>query len=205
MHDVRRASRHVSGIYAAGMSERSTVLLVMDFQHGIVERLGTTEVVAAAVRAVDAARAAGVPVFFVRVAFRPGHPEVAATNQSFAAARATRGDAMLEDGPATQIHADLAPRPGEPIVTKRRISAFTGSDLEVLLRGADADAVVLAGISTSGVVLSTVRQAADLDFRITVLEDACADGDPEVHRVLTEKVFPRQAVVTTTDAWIASL
>ncbi|WP_144761174.1 cysteine hydrolase family protein [Curtobacterium sp. 9128] len=187
------------------MSERSTVLVVMDFQRGIVERLGTTEVVAAAARAVDAARAAGVPVFFVRVAFRPGYPEVAATNQSFGAARATRGDAMHEDGPATQIHADLAPRPGEPIVTKRRISAFTGSDLEVLLRGADADAVVLAGISTSGVVLSTVRQAADLDFRITVLEDACADGDPEVHRVLTEKVFPRQAVVTTTDAWVASL
>jgi hypothetical protein len=37
------------------------------------------------------------------------------------------------------------------------------------------------------------------------LSDACADRDPEVHRVLTEKVFPRQAEVTTTDEWIASL
>ena len=64
---------------------------------------------------------------------------------------------------------------------------------------------MLAGISTSGVVLSTLRQAADLDYRITVLADACADPDPEVHRVLTEKVFPRQALVTTTDEWIATL
>jgi nicotinamidase-related amidase len=63
----------------------------------------------------------------------------------------------------------------------------------------------MAGISTSGVVLSTLRQAADLDYRITVLADACADTDPEVHRVLTEKVFPRQARVTTADEWIATL
>jgi isochorismate hydrolase len=38
-----------------------------------------------------------------------------------------------------------------------------------------------------------------------VLADACADTDEEVHRVLTEKVFPRQALVTTTDEWITSL
>jgi nicotinamidase-related amidase len=99
----------------------------------------------------------------------------------------------------------LEPRPDEPVVTKRRVSAFTGSDVDVLLRGADADSLVLAGISTSGVVLSTLRQAADLDYRLTVLADACGDGDPEVHRVLTEKVFPRQAVVTTTAAWIGTL
>jgi len=75
----------------------------------------------------------------------------------------------------------------------------------VLLRGADANALVLGGISTSGVVLSTVRQAADLDYGLTVLADACADPDPEVHRVLTEKIFPKQALVTTTDEWIAGL
>ncbi|HEY3883138.1 MAG TPA: isochorismatase family protein, partial [Trebonia sp.] len=70
---------------------------------------------------------------------------------------------------------------------------------------AEADTLVLAGISTSGVVLSTLRQAADLDYRLIVLEDACADRDDEVHRVLTGKVFPRQAVVTTADEWIAAL
>ena len=52
---------------------------------------------------------------------------------------------------------------------------------------------------------STLRQAADLDYRITMLSDACADPDPEVHRVLMDKIFPRQALVTSTDAWIQTL
>ena len=58
---------------------------------------------------------------------------------------------------------------------------------------------------TSGVVLSTLRQAADLDYRLTVLTDACYDPDPEIHRVLTEKVFPRQADVITIDEWAKTL
>lgn len=187
------------------MSNSSTALLLMDFQNGIVERGDTTGAVTAAGRAASAARDADIPVVFVRVAFRPGYPEVSGSNQSFGAIKSNAGDTMTESSPATQIHADLHPQPGEPVVTKRRVSGFTGSDLDVVLRGASADHIVLGGIATSGVVLSTLRQAADLDYRITVLEDACADSDPEVHRVLTEKVFPRQASVTTTEAWIDSL
>jgi len=61
--------------------------------------------------------------------------------------------------------------------------------------------MVLTGIATSGVVLSTVREASDKDYQLTVLADACGDGDEEVHRVLVEKVFPRQADVLTTDEW----
>lgn len=181
-----------------------TALLLMDFQPGIVDRLDGGGVVEAAGRAAGVARQRGVPVVFVRVAFRPGYPEVAHSNAAFAAA-AGAGDTMTEAHPATQVHGALAPRPDEPVVTKRRVSAFSGSDLEVLLRGLDARHLVLAGISTSGVVLSTLRQAADLDFRLTVLANACGDPDAEVHRVLTHKVFPRQAVVTSTDDWAASL
>jgi nicotinamidase-related amidase len=181
------------------------VLLVMDFQHGIVERVSDSPVIDAADRAVKAARAAQIPVIFVRVAFRPGYPEVAESNATFGAVKASGADAYTETHPATQVHASLSPLEAEPVVTKRRVSAFSGSDLDVLLRGCEAGTLVMAGISTSGVVLSTLRQAADLDYRIIVLADACADTDPEVHRVLTEKVFPRQAQVTTTDEWIASL
>ncbi|HSZ41730.1 MAG TPA: isochorismatase family cysteine hydrolase [Trebonia sp.] len=181
------------------------VLLVMDFQHGVVERIGDPDVIAAADRAVKAARASEIPVFFVRVAFRPGYPEVSGNNATFSATVQQAGDTFTQDHPATQIHASLQPLPGEPVVVKRRVSAFSGSDLDVLLRGAGADTLVLSGIATSGVVLSTLRQAADLDYRITVLADACADGDPEVHRVLLEKVFPRQAVVTTADEWAQTL
>ena len=83
--------------------------------------------------------------------------------------------------------------------------AFTGSDLEVVLRAGGIYRLVLAGIATSGVVLSTLRQAADLDYRLTVLADGCLDADPEVHELLLGKVFPRQAEVTTVAEWAASL
>ena len=88
---------------------------------------------------------------------------------------------------------------------KKRVSAFAGSDLAVVLRSQRIDTLVLAGIATSGVVLSTLREAADLDFGLVVLADACADADPEVNRVLTEKVFVRQADVTTVGVWTESL
>lgn len=73
------------------------------------------------------------------------------------------------------------------------------------MRAQGIDSLVLTGIATSGVVLSTLRQAADLDYALTVLEDGCADLDPEVHRVLIEKVYPRQARVTTASDWIDSI
>jgi len=185
----------------------TTALLLMDFQNGIVRRFtaGETSVLPAARRALEAARAHGIPVVFVRVAFREGLPEVSSRNARFGAMKGSdAAAAMLETAEGTQIIAELAPEAGEPVVVKRRVGAFAG-DLDVVLRGLDATDLVLAGISTSGVVLTTVRDAADRDFRLTVLADACTDADPEVHRVLTEKVFPRQATVTTSTAWAAGL
>jgi nicotinamidase-related amidase len=181
----------------------TTALLVMDMQNGIVERFAdqSASLLATLAQTVAVARANAVPVIFVRVAFRKGAPEASAKNRSFSVL--AKSDVMDESGPATMVHAAVAPLPGEIIVTKRRVSAFSGSDLDVVLRSMGIDALVLCGIATSGVVLSTLRQAADLDFAITVLHDGCADADPEVHRVLTEKVFPRQASVISADEWCA--
>jgi nicotinamidase-related amidase len=150
-----------------------------------------------------AARRAGVPVIYVRVAFREGLPEISRRNRTFSAL-AERGG-FGENDPATKIHAGVAPAAGDIVVVKKRVSAFAGSDLKIVLRSLDADSLVLTGIATSGVVLSTLRQAADLDYELVVLRDGCADADPEVHRVLLEKVFPRQASVLSTDEWIAAL
>jgi nicotinamidase-related amidase len=182
----------------------NTVLLVMDVQQGIVQRFaGDPGYLDRLQQAIAAARTAGVPVIHVRLSFRPGHPEISPSNKTFAA-RAASG--AFDDGSeATQIHPAVAPQSGDLVVTKRRVSAFTGSDLEVLLRGLGAGTLVLAGIATSGVVLSTLRQAADLDYQLVVLADGCLDTDPEVHRVLTEKVFPRQAEVLTVEQWAAQL
>jgi nicotinamidase-related amidase len=88
------------------------------------------------------------------------------------------------------------------IIDKRRVSAFSGSDLEVLLRANSIEHIILTGFATSGVVLSTLREAADKDYQITVLHDCCGDRDEEVHRVLTTKVFPRQAEVLSVEEWV---
>ena len=182
----------------------STALLVMDVQRGIAARLddGGAAVVARVAAAVEVARTAGLRVVFVRVGFRPGHPEVSPRNRAFAALRDAGG---LADEAATAIDPRAAPRPDEAVVTKRRVSAFAGSDLEVVLRAGAVEDLVLCGIATGGVVLSTLRAAADLDFGLTVLHDACADADDEVHRVLTTKVFPRQADVLDVATWTERL
>jgi nicotinamidase-related amidase len=182
----------------------STALLVMDVQQGIVDRFGGDEgYLPRLAAAVQAARGAGIWVIYVIIGFRAGHPEVSERNKGFAAIAGT--GRFADDDPGRAIHPAVAPASGDLIVTKRRVSAFTGSDLEVVLRAGGIDHLVLAGIAASGVVLSTLRQAADLDYRLTVLADGCLDADPEVHRVLLEKVFPRQADVVRIADWTASL
>ncbi len=112
---------------------------------------------------------------------------------------------MTVSGVATQIHESVQPRTDEPIVIKFRVSAFDDSNLEIIIRSRQIVTLVLSGISTSGVVLSTLREAADKDYGLIVLSDVCLDADLEVHRWLMEKVFPRQADVLTVDEWMATL
>jgi nicotinamidase-related amidase len=181
-----------------------TALLVMDLQNGIVSRfVENTEVLLPFQKAVEAARQNNIPVIFVRVGFSEGYPEVSPQNKAFSAI-SKYGRMTLSD-PATQIHEFVQPKPNEPVITKYRVSAFAGSNLEIILRSQQIDTLILCGIATSGVVLSTLREAADKDFALTVLSDACLDADSEVHRVLIENVFPRQADVQTVDAWIGTL
>jgi nicotinamidase-related amidase len=183
----------------------NTALLVMDVQNGVVARHpeGMETFLDTVGHALAAARSAGIPVIYVRVGFRAGTPEVSSRNRIFSSL-ATYGGMRIDD-PTTEIHPAIAPRPPDIVVVKKRVSAFTGSDLEIILRSLDVTSLVLTGIATSGVVLSTLRQAVDLDYDVTVLRDGCADADPEVHRVLLDKVFARQATVLTVDEWVKGL
>ena len=159
-------------------------MLPAEAQAPLLERAGTV---------LKAARQAGVPVIYVAVRFREGYPEVNPQNKLFAGLR--QSGRMREGTPGAEIDARVAPMPGDVVVTKRRVGAFSTTDLETILRAKNINTLVLMGISTSGVVLSTVRWAADMDYQLVVVADACADRDAEVHRVLTEKVFPWQATV----------
>jgi nicotinamidase-related amidase len=182
-----------------------TALLMMDLQNWIVERYGAESpaLLDAVSAAATAARVAGVPVIHVRLTFREGAPEVSRRSRMFSTVASMPG--LGDDDPPARIHPAVAPHPGDIIVTKKRVSAFTGSDLEIILRSLEVRSLALAGIATSGVVLSTLLQASDLDYQITVLRDGCADADPEVHRILMEKVFARRADVATTGEWMERL
>ena len=167
-----------------------SVLLVMDFQIPIVERYaaGREKLLASTAAAIAAARRRGMRVMYVVVGFRPGFPEISPRNKGFNRIKETGGF-------ATDIHPHLAADDHEAIVTKHRVSAFTGTDLDMILRANGVDTLVLCGIATSGVVLSTLRHAADADYRIVVLRDCCSDQDSDVHTCLMEKIFPRQAEI----------
>ncbi|MBB4751928.1 cysteine hydrolase family protein [Actinoplanes lobatus] len=168
----------------------------MDVQEAVVARYPDPGYLPRLAGAIKKARTAGIPVIHIAVGFRPGGPEISTRNRMFG-----RLAGSPHAGGPNPIHPEIAPADGDVIVTKRRVSAFTGSDLDLVLRAQNIDHLVLTGIATSGVVLSTLREAADRDFELTVLADACLDNDPEVHRVLVEKVFPMQAAVTTVSEW----
>ncbi|KUL25583.1 cysteine hydrolase family protein [Actinoplanes awajinensis] len=181
----------------------ASALLVMDVQRAVVARYPDPDYLPRLRSTIDAARGAGVPVIYVSVGFRPGGPEISPRNRMFGRLAGAPAHPAAEEG--MQVHPDVVPEPGDIVVVKRRVSGFAGSDLEMVLRAGGFDNLVLTGIATSGVVLSTLRQAADLDFGLTVLADGCLDSDAEVHRVLTEKVFPMQADVVTSAEWVAGL
>jgi nicotinamidase-related amidase len=186
-------------------SERDArALLVMDVQTSITASLGDApQFLDRLAGVIDAARRSSIPVIYVVVRFRDGYPEASPRNRSFSRIKGT--GRLLQSDPSSEIDPAVAPAGGEVVVTKKRVSAFAGSDLEMLLRSQGIEELILTGIATSGVVLSTLRAAADMDYGLTVIADCCGDADDEVHRVLTTKVFPRQAEVVSAEEWIQGL
>lgn len=179
----------------------NTALLVMDLQPTFFNMIpGATAIAGNVAKAIAQARSHNIPVIYVVVGFRKGTPEISANNKGFTTARQMLVNVDMAE--LVKIHPDVAPYDNEVVVTKRRVSAFSGSDLEVVLRAFNIQHIILTGVSTSGVVLSTVREAADKDYRITVLSDGCGDREEDVHQLLMTKVFPRQADVLTVDEWI---
>ncbi|HEY3694420.1 isochorismatase family cysteine hydrolase [Phenylobacterium sp.] len=177
-----------------------SALLVMDLQTRVLDNYadGQEALLAAAAGTIAAARGSGLRVIYVVAGFRPGFPEISPRNKGFSA---TRASGFIN----SDVHPQVAPAPDDIIVTKHRVGAFTGTDLDMILRSNDIDTLVLSGVSTSGVVLSTLRHAADSDYRMLVLRDCCSDRDREVHACLLDKVFPRQALVTTSSEMIQAL
>jgi nicotinamidase-related amidase len=183
---------------ALSIDPARAAVLGMDCQNGIVSIYTKGDkdgFVARASSVLNHARASRMTVIHVKVGFRPGLPEVSSQNQLFGEIKTSPQHQSLFQEPLGDIHPALAPADGEVIVIKHRVSAFTGTDLAMILRANDIRTLVLFGIATSGVVLSTVLEASDADFRIAVIKDCCADLDADLHEALLTKLFPSRATV----------
>jgi nicotinamidase-related amidase len=182
-----------------------SALLLLDVQNGLVnlnESLrAQTSVIERIGEAVVAARASGWLIVAVSIGFREGYPDIAPANALFGP--------VAQSGRFTEGSDDLtlselaAPGGADLIVRKRRLDAFFGTDLDIVLRSAGITQLALTGFTTSGGVLATVHGACDRDYEVTVLEDACADSEPTLHQVIVEKIFPSQAAVLTVESWRA--
>jgi nicotinamidase-related amidase len=178
----------------------ATALLVMDYQPSIIARMpGASELIAQTNRAIAAVRAVGGTVGYVRVAFADEDFAGVPPHSQFADAVERYGEALRADAPSTAIDDRVAPQPGDMVVRKRRVGAFSTTDLHEQLQERGIVNLLLAGVSTSGVVLSTVRAGADLDYRLFVLEDASGDPEPEVHAFLVDHILGKQAEIIRVD------
>ncbi|MGB9030667.1 MAG: isochorismatase family cysteine hydrolase [Acidobacteriaceae bacterium] len=184
-----------------------TAVLSMDMQAGIVSIYagGDEGFTSRAAQVLGKCRDRGFTVIHVQVGFRPGLPEVSPRNALFSAIRTNPQRQQLFQGDAGKIHPAVAPVGEDIVIVKHRISAFTGTDLDMILRAKEIDTLVMFGIATSGVVLSTLLDAVDADYRAVVIKDCCADQDADVHSILLEKFFPRRGTVVSSAELLESL
>ncbi|KAF4449228.1 isochorismatase family protein [Fusarium austroafricanum] len=190
----------------------ASALIILDVQKGILPMLGDYDregYLNRVATTAQKAREAGIQIIHVNTSFREGFRDISSRNKFMSPIVAMCKDNgnFIQGHVSTELETAVAPPAGSKdlLVTKKRTSAFTGSDLEVVLRSMGINKLALAGVATSGAVLSTLRQAADMDYDMTIVEDLCLDADEEVHRVLTQKVFTRQADVVSSKEWLESL
>lgn len=178
-----------------------TALLVMHYQTDILDLFPAVapRLLADTRSLVEAARAKGVAVHFCRLAFSADYCEISPKNMNgLILARSGR---YVDNG----IAPELAPRPEESEIVARRANVFVGTDLQLRLSARGIDTLILAGIASTGVVLSTLAYASDADFRLYTVKDCCFDPDAVVHERLFETAFATRSVVLSLPAALAAL
>lgn len=183
------------------LDAKKTAVLSLDVQEGILAMVagaqgaqGAQGAMPKAAQVVAAARRAGCSLIHVGLGFEAGYPEISPANKRFSGLK--EHGLFVKGTESARFHPSIF-EPGDLVVYKHRTSAFSGNALQMILHSKGIETLVLFGFATSGIVLSTLRQASDLDFNCIVIKDACLDRDEEVHRVLTDKVFAAQATVMT--------
>ncbi|HDR9161436.1 isochorismatase family cysteine hydrolase [Burkholderia vietnamiensis] len=168
-----------------------TALIVMHYQTDILGLFPSAAptLLANTRRLCDAARAGGVHVCFANLRFSPGYPEVSPRNKNGQGIKQL--GRFVDDGPCPE----LGRLDSEPLIAAHRASVFFGTDLQERLVGRGIDTLILVGIASTGVVLSSVAHASDADFRLYTVKDCCYDPDPIVHEHLFASAFETRTTV----------
>jgi nicotinamidase-related amidase len=178
-------------------------LVVYDMQVGVVSQLADGPEVTERVRRVlDAAREAGVRVFFTRHMTLP--TELMGVAQLRAAMAWQRKDRVedivspfLRDSPAFQLVPELAPRESEAVFDKLSMSPFDGTPLEFALRDAQLAAFAIVGVAIEVGIDPTVRHGADRGLIPIVVTDACGAGNRDAaNRSLDALAAAGDAILT---------
>ena len=170
------------GFHGRGGLGTRPALLVVDMSLGFTDPesplvCDLDDVVVAIERLLRESRSAGFPVIYTTVAYDEGGKQAAAAFIDKVPALLT-----LEAGTGwVEIDPRIAPRPGEPVLTKLFASAFFGTTLASLLAGAGCDSVIVTGASTSGCVRATVVDALQHGYRPVVPREAVGDRNPRAH------------------------
>ena len=200
---------------ALTIDKAHTALLAMDFQNDIVHEDGAfkdfgfaamvkqNDVFTKTTELLDAARQTGVKVIYVAVKFRSGYSE-RPTNCGLWEALCG-SNALVEGTWGAEIHESVTPRDGEPLVTKRGVSAFYGSDLALLLRAGNIDTLLLTGVATNFVVEGTAREAADRGYNVVIVGDCCASMSQEAHDAALTTALPFLATISDQDEVITAM
>lgn len=178
------------------------VLLMLDFINEIVHPDGKSyrgvkeEVIGNAVKVLERARERNIPVVHVKVGFSKDYKEVSDNSPLFSGAK--QNGALKLGTWATEFHEKIDVRDEDYIVVKHRVNAWYSTPLALILSTLKADTLILCGVATDMVVQTTAREAHDRDFKVIVIEDACATGDQDIHHN-TIKSLERLTKVIKTD------
>ncbi|SRR6184192_1747578 len=165
-------------------------LVVIDLQKGIVSG-SVAHVVPNAAALATTFRAHHLPVVLVNVTGRaPGRTDTDGPRRNGSTKALPAGWADIID--------ELAPQPGDHLITKRRRNAFHDTGLDTLLRDLGVTQIMLAGIATGSGIESTARSAHDHGYHVVLATDAMTDHDPDSHRHSLDRVFPKLGETATT-------
>ncbi len=179
------------------LDPKECALLVLGCQPGVLDTVPDPSALLLKITsAVDLARLHGTQVIFIRISFREEDYQFAPmTNKEFAVL--AREPLFRSGTPEAEIHPMLAAEPSDIVVRGIRLGAFSRTNLNEELTNTGITTLIVVGAHTSGALLTSIREAAELDYRLIILEDCVADRDSEVHEFLMTRVFPRQAEITT--------